>query len=199
MARLVKSVLKQIMPVGGYDFSVPAFMQSSWFEGQSPALADDEFWADLKYVLRAVEKVCDDVGCVCLASRFRYATANPDRSSSEPCPSCGRPGCQPYYHLLAKLAPLTHALAQTGYYDLAMFTAELAFWCEPTLDLDLARAHYAVILGEMEAAAEIYHGVLKRRMQLPPDTLENLAALAATHFAEDDIQDLYHQLKRHQA
>ena len=163
-------------------------------EQENAAGGDYAFWRRVRQLFGAVVAVCDDVGCACLAERYSFVSAQPAAGEQAPCPSCGEPGCMPHFHLLAKLAPLTRALGRAGYYDLAMFTVELALACEATLDLRLARAYLAVVLGETEQASQIYHDVLKTRGRLPREVLEQLAELTVSHASEEDILSLYDQL-----
>lgn len=99
--------------------------------------------------------------------------------------------------MLAKLAPLAQALDRAGYHFLALLTTELAFTCEPTLDLELSAAYLRLLLGDNREAAGIYRQVLRRRGAIPAAELQRLQRLMAAHHAEDDIRELYRELLRH--
>lgn len=151
----------------------------------------------VEHLYTAVAAVCRDVGCLCLAERFSRPQGACGADHQDPCPICGTESCKTLPHMLVKLAPLTHALDQAGYHYLALLTAELAFACEPTLDLQLTGAYLRLLLGDNEDATRIYQQVLRQRGAIPAAEIERLAQLVAAHHAEEDISELYRELSRY--
>jgi hypothetical protein len=158
-------------------------------------ISEAELSQYLNYIYSSVAELCDKAGCSCLAQRF----ASRPLAEGDACnctATIQEPGQRaPLVHLLAKLAPLTSLLAAHGHHDLALFTAELARALEPTMDLNLARALAYVALGETDAAARIYSGIVHKIGFIPAHDMQQLAELAAAHSSEDDISALYRALK----
>ena len=92
---------------------------------------------------------------------------------------------------------MTQALAKAGYYDVAMLSVELALVFEDSWDLRLARAYLCVVLGEMEEAQRTYRKVISHLGQMPRAELDRLAELSSSHAEEEDITELYQELRRH--
>jgi hypothetical protein len=156
--------------------------------------------AGLRTLAKAVALICRDHGCPCISQRLEAGDllAPLHQQPAGCCAQCGQEGASlpssAQLPLLAKLAPLTQALAKTGYYDVAMLSVELALVFEESWDLSLARAYLCVVLGEMQEAQRIYRMVVRHLGALPRQELDRLAQLASSHDGEEDIQELYEEL-----
>jgi hypothetical protein len=165
-------------------------------------VADEAVYAKLKRRVNAlrdtIAQACAEVGCVCLAQRL-----SPRQRSCEMLRQMGTGSLQvretTALDLLPRLTQLAGALAQAGYYDTALECATMARYCEPILELDLARAYLHVVLGETEQARRIYGAILARHGSIPRGALQRLAELAQTHGEEDDIAELRDELASHAA
>lgn len=164
--------------------------------------AEEAAYAKLKRRVNAlrdtIAQACAEVGCVCLAQRL-----SPRQRSCELLRQMGT-GCLQVREaaaldLLPRLTQLAAALAQAGYYDTALECATMARYCEPILELDLARAYLHLVLGETPQARRIYRAVLARHGSIPPGAVQRLAELARTHAEEDDIAELHFELASHAA
>jgi hypothetical protein len=149
----------------------------------------------LQQLYDAIASICADVGCACLAERFRNISRNPGCDDTGSCPVCRSGNTTLLPHMLVKLVPLIEALKKTGYHDLALITTELALHIEPTIDLRLNYAYLALVLGENEAALQTYREVLKGHGSIPEGEITRLAELAASHCTEDDIVTLCNELR----
>ncbi|MCH7471825.1 hypothetical protein IIA79_02605 [bacterium] len=180
-------------------------------EDQGMQAPDEQLLIRLRRLATLLIPVYREVGCTCLLKKhhlLREPASSPQRSESPP-PSTALPGSglqtpetghrAASLPLLAVLAPLTNALARTGYYDVALSAGELANECEPTDDLLLTRAYLLVALGEIEDACLIYREVLRRLGRIPVEEVGRLADLATSHASENDILALYREVKRHSA
>jgi hypothetical protein len=143
----------------------------------------------------AIALICADVGCACLAERFRNISRSAQCADSDSCPVCRSGSTTILPHMLVKLVPLIEALRESGYHDLALITAELAMRLEPTIDLRLNYAYLALVLGENEAALKTYRDVLKGRGSIPKREIDRIAELAASHSSEEDIAMLCDELR----
>jgi hypothetical protein len=164
-------------------------------------LLDEHTSNRLRTLAKAVALICREHGCPCIANRLEAGQlfAPLHRQPAGQCAACGSDNSHLPVPLLAKLAPLTQALAKAGYYDVAMLSVELALVFEDSWDLRLARAYLCVVLGEMEEAQRIYRKVVGHLGQLPRAELDRLAQLSSSHADEEDIAELYQQLRRYSA
>jgi hypothetical protein len=158
------------------------------------ALLDGRLQWPMTRLFDTVARLCREIGCHCLAERFS-CTSTQCCGAANGCSAAVAQHQRPMIHLMAKLAPLTRVLLETGYYDIALATVQIALALEPTLDLALARAYLHVVLGDMGDASRIYRDVLHRIGTIPPDELERLAQLSRTHAQEEDIAELVSQLR----
>ena len=160
-------------------------------EGQ----AFHEVLESLRRLAAQVSSDCSEAGCACVGLRL---AGLPEHAVAERIgATCGREACAKpgsALFMLAKLAPLAATLARAGYYDSALYCAEIARGYEPTYDLDLTRAFLYVILGETDIGARLYLGYLRRHRALPEHALAELTALTATH-DEEDIGELCARLR----
>ncbi len=164
-------------------------------------VVDQHTFNRLRTLAKAVSLICRDHGCPCVADRLEAGQlfAPLHRQPAGACETCGEDNsCLPV-PLLAKLAPMTQALAKAGYFDVAMLCVELALVFEDSWDLRLARAYLCVVLGEMEEAQRIYRKVVGHLGQVPRAELDRLAELSSSHADEEDIAELYLELKRYSA
>jgi tetratricopeptide (TPR) repeat protein len=139
-----------------------------------------------------VSNALTEIGCPCLSQKLLGIRQGGEDSA---CPLQPEDTSRPSLLLTVKLAPLTRALADAGYYDYALMCVELAMSMEPTWDLDLAKAYLLLILGDTEEACEIYRRAVKSWGRIPDVEIRRLAQLASNHH-EDDIVDIYHQVVR---
>jgi hypothetical protein len=157
------------------------------------ALLDGRLQWPLTRLFGTVSQLCREIGCNCLAERFASSCA--ECTPATVACSYAAEHQRPMIHLMAKLAPLTRVLLDSGYYDIALATVQIALALEPTLDLALARAYLHVVLGDMADASRIYRDVLQRLGTIPQDELRRLTELSRTHAQEEDIAELVNQLR----
>lgn len=137
-----------------------------------------------------VSSALNEIGCPCLSRKLLGIRQGGENNGCALGPEdTGRPSLL----LTVRLAPLTRALADAGYYDYALMCVELAMSMEPTWDLDLAKAYLLLVLGDTEEACEIYRRAVKSWGRIPDVEIRRLAQLASNHH-EDDIVDIYRQV-----
>jgi len=137
-----------------------------------------------------VATALDEIGCPCLTQKLLGIRRGALDGS---CPLKPEDTSRPSLLLTVKLAPLTRALADAGYYDYALMCVEVAMSMEPTWDLDLAKAYLLLVLGDTEEACEIYRRAVRSWGGIPDGEIRRLARLAHDH-AEEDIVDIYRQV-----